>query len=89
MLCFTLNCGVIQIYTFTARKYWLHLKLNKINSITNLILVFAGQGLTRRASQIFFEKFKRAFEVWGESDNDTSDDGSSDQEVANLYLIAK
>ena len=36
-----------------------------------------------------FKKFKRAFVAWEESDIDTSDDESSDQEVANLCLVAK
>ena len=36
-----------------------------------------------------FEKFKKVFAAWGESDIDTSDDESSDQEVVNLCFIAK
>ena len=36
-----------------------------------------------------FEKFKKAFAAWGESDIDTSDAKSSDQEVANLFFVAK
>ena len=43
----------------------------------------------RDKRNIKFEKFKKAFAAWGESDVDTSDDESSDQEVANLCLVAQ
>ena len=36
-----------------------------------------------------FKKFKKAFTAWEESNIDTSDNESSDQEVANLCLVAK
>ena len=35
------------------------------------------------------KKFKKAFATWEESGIDTSDYESSDQEVANLCLVAK
>ena len=35
------------------------------------------------------KKFKKAFAVWGESEDDSTDNKASDQEVANLCLVAK
>ena len=43
----------------------------------------------KKSSKEKFKKFKKAFAAWGKSDVDTSDDESSDQEVANLCLVAK
>ena len=43
----------------------------------------------RDKRNIKFDKFKKAFAAWGESDIDTSDDESSDQELANLCLVAQ
>ena len=43
----------------------------------------------KKSSQEKFKKFKKSFAAWWESDIDTSDDESSDQEVANLCLVAK
>ena len=42
----------------------------------------------RRSSKKKFEKFKRAFAAWGESDDDSTDDETSNEEVANLCLVA-
>ena len=36
-----------------------------------------------------FKKIEKTFAAWGESDIDTTDDEASDQEVANLCLVAK
>ena len=43
----------------------------------------------KKSSKEKFKKFNKVFAAWGESDIDTSDDESSDQEVANLCLVAK
>ena len=43
----------------------------------------------KRNSKENFEKFKKAFAAWGESEDDSTDDEASDQEVANLCLVAK
>ena len=42
-----------------------------------------------KSSKERFENFKKAFAAWWESGIDTFDDESSDQEVANLCLVAK
>ena len=43
----------------------------------------------KKISKGKIEKFKRAFVAQRESDIDTSDDESSDQEIANVCLAAK
>ena len=43
----------------------------------------------KRNAKKKFEKFKKVFVTWGESDLNTSDDESSNQKVANLCLVAK
>ena len=45
--------------------------------------------IDKKSSKEKFKKFDKAFAAWGESDIDTSDDESSDQEVANICLVAK
>ena len=43
----------------------------------------------KRSSKEKFEKYKKAFAAWGDSEDDSTDDEASDQEVANLCLVAK
>ena len=43
----------------------------------------------KRSSKEKFKKFKKAFAAWGESEDDSTDDKTSDQEVANLCLVTK
>ena len=43
----------------------------------------------KKSSREKFDKFKKAFAAWGGSDDDTSSDEASDEEIANLCLVAK
>ena len=43
----------------------------------------------KRSFKETFEKFKKAFAVWEESEDDSTDNEMSNQEVANLCLVAK
>ena len=43
----------------------------------------------KKSSKENFKKFKKAFAAQAKSDIDTSNDESSDKEIANLCLVAK
>ena len=66
-----------HIICFECKKTW-HIKID-----------FPKFRKEKRSSKEKLEKFKKDFVAWGESEDDSIDDETSDQEVANLCLVAK